>query len=117
MCYFSRHDIIIKIKEFSNDYCQIDGQTALSLSLASGPHITERLGGELCKSESREQAAWRTGSITVSMLERGTVFYPLCTMYDPCDSDSFVFKSPCIKVPDDTFRDESKTQVGRGVIL
>lgn len=117
MCCFSRHDIIIKIKDFSNDSCQIDGQTALSLSLASGLRITECLGGELRESEPREQAAWRTGSITVSMLERGTVFYPLCATYDPCDSGSFVFKSPCIKVPDGTFRDESKTQVWRDEIL
>lgn len=94
-----------------------DGQTALSLSLVSGPHITECLGGKLRESEPREQAAWRTGSITVSMLKRWTVFYPLCAMSDPCDSGSFVFKSPCIKVPDGTFRDKSKTQVGRGVIL
>lgn len=72
---------------------------------------------ELWESEPREQAAWRTGSITVSMLERGTVFYPLCATYDPCDSGSFVFKSPCIKVPDGTFRDESKTQVWRDEIL
>lgn len=36
MCYFTRHDIIIvNANGSSNDCCQVDGQTGLSLSLDS----------------------------------------------------------------------------------
>lgn len=82
MCCFSRHDIIIKIKDFSNDSCQIDGQTALSLSLASGLHITECLGGnygslnprnkQLGEPEASLLACWKGGLFSILCVLRMT---------------------------------------------
>lgn len=86
MSYFSGHDIInINIKASSNNCCQEDGQTGLSLSLASGLHITDCLGGEppwshrvYCNTNpGKKQLGGEpaSGRRTVGILERGMLLF------------------------------------------
>ena len=70
MSGFSRHDIIIiKMKDSSNDYCQSEAQTGLSLSLASdyiSQNVQEVNHGVLCPQGTSSLEVNRNQSISLS---------------------------------------------------
>lgn len=82
-------------EDFSADYCQTDGQTGWSLSLASGPHISSCPGEPqvLCVRQCppREQASWRAGTQSAPTPKGEQFLSSAVCCVTPCDSGSFVF--------------------------